>query len=502
MLAEGKAIVLFDGLDEVNMEGDQRRTLVRRLQDFADQYSASQVLITCRIAASDYLFEHFSNVEVADFEYEQIHIYARKWFGADGDREDEAAEKKHKAFIADLYTDENEGIRELCSSPLLLAMLCLAYDETGYFPGRRAELYEDATEALLRKWDATRNIRRDEIYQELSHRRRQQLLSHIAMRTFEAGEYFIERRVLEKQIGDYLRPLSQNQDLDANATLRAIAAQHGFLVERARDIYSFSNLTFQEYFAAKYVVDNEARGAAGTLVRSHLNDNRWREVILLTASLLYDADEFFKAMREAIDAGMSGDEQLVKLFYWADRHSEEANVLDERRSAVRLAYITLARDPALDLALACDPALAGALAYGFRLGSDYALLYAWQIAAILAAVRDWNLVSVHANRYPADFEQVISMVEQTGDAATARRLRGLALPASDQRQDTWSSFADGLRTVMREERDIGHDWQFSQEQWEKLNAYLAANKFLIDCLDLAYVSDRQAILNGLLAPPA
>lgn len=37
LLADGKAIVLFDGLDEVNMENDQRPTLVRLLQDFADQ---------------------------------------------------------------------------------------------------------------------------------------------------------------------------------------------------------------------------------------------------------------------------------------------------------------------------------------------------------------------------------------------------------------------------------------------------------------------------------
>ena len=64
------------------------------------------------------------------------------------------------------------------------------------------------------------------------------------------------------------------------------------------------------------------------------------------------------------------------------------------------------------------------------------------------------------------------------------------------------SFTDGLRTVMREERDIGHDWQFNDKQWDKLNAYFTANKLLIDCLDLAYVSDRQAILDGLLAPPA
>ncbi len=56
LLEEGKALVLFDGLDEVNRERDQRRSLVGLLQDFANQYNQLQSLITCRIAASEYMF--------------------------------------------------------------------------------------------------------------------------------------------------------------------------------------------------------------------------------------------------------------------------------------------------------------------------------------------------------------------------------------------------------------------------------------------------------------
>ncbi len=83
MLEEGKAILLFDGLDEVRHEGKKRDRLTTQLQDFVRKYDRCQHLITCRIAASEYIFQGFKTVEVADFTPEQIVIYAAKWFGDD-----------------------------------------------------------------------------------------------------------------------------------------------------------------------------------------------------------------------------------------------------------------------------------------------------------------------------------------------------------------------------------------------------------------------------------
>ena len=67
-------------------------------------------------------------------------------------------------------------------------MLCLYFDDTMSFPARRAELYEDALDALLRKWDSSRQIQREGIYQTLSHKRKQQMLAHVATPAFENGE--------------------------------------------------------------------------------------------------------------------------------------------------------------------------------------------------------------------------------------------------------------------------------------------------------------------------
>jgi hypothetical protein len=80
-------------------------------------------------------------------------------------------------------------------------------------------------------------------------------------------------------------------EIDGEIVLRAIVAQHGLFLERARDIYSFAHLTFQEYFTARYVVENEARGTLPRLIE-HYDDFRYREVFLLTAAQLPDASEF------------------------------------------------------------------------------------------------------------------------------------------------------------------------------------------------------------------
>ena len=56
---------------------------------------------------------------------------------------------------------------------------------------------------------------------------------------------------------------------------------------------------------------------------------------------------------------------------------------------------------------------------------------------------------------------------------------------------------------MVEQRNIGHNWQFSREQIEKLSQYYEANQLLVDCLNSdCYVtrSVREKIEDTLLLP--
>lgn len=111
--------------------------------------------------------------------------------------------------------NKNEPIKELATIPLLLTMLCLAFDETMSFPANRAELYKEALDALLKKWDSSRSIKREDIYRHLSPRRKESMFSQIAASTFEKDEYYLPQRVLENKIASYIRKLTRGSERDS-----------------------------------------------------------------------------------------------------------------------------------------------------------------------------------------------------------------------------------------------------------------------------------------------
>jgi len=189
---------------------------------------------------------------------------------------------------------------------LLLTLLCLAYEETGKFPQRKSELYKEALEALLVTWDSGKRITRDIIYRDLSLTRKRQMFALIAAETFERKWIYFPQEYLENKIIEYLSHLPTSErkwlpdELDGQAILRGIVSQHGIFVERAHLIFSFSHLTFQEFFTANYFIDNAAFGTIERLFKNYLLDDQWREVILLVASLLDNPDNFFLTFRQSI----------------------------------------------------------------------------------------------------------------------------------------------------------------------------------------------------------
>ncbi|MCP6762051.1 MAG: hypothetical protein NHB32_25630 [Fischerella sp. CENA71] len=48
--------------------------------------------------------------------------------------------------------------------------------------------------------------------------------------------------------------------------------------------------------------------------------------------------------------------------------------------------------------------------------------------------------------------------------------------------ETWTS---KLRDIIMRDRQIAHDWQFDENDLQKLQEYWNANKLLLDCLNYA-----------------
>jgi predicted NACHT family NTPase len=415
----GRTLILLDGLDEVKDEDNNR--VIKQVRDFSDKFRTNHFLMTCRIAAKDYTFDKFTEVEVADFDNKQIATFARKWFQA-------KEPAKAKEFIQQLR--ENNRIRELATNPLLLTLLCLVFEESAKFPGLRSELYEEGVDILVRRWDETRSIERDQVYKNLSLQRKKDLLSQIALTTFQQGDYFFKQKQIEQYIYDYIRNLPDAQNdpealqVDSEAVLKSIEAQHGLLVERAHKIYSYSHLTFQEYFIARKIAIScnsyIPKQQAWQILIDNITEKRWREVFFLVVEMLPSADCLLFFMKQAIDVLLVDDEKLQQFLYWINQKS----CLTQpplKRAAIRALYFALTVTP--DSSHSSDNVVSLVLAY--KVDSNF------------MSGRDFNA--------SPGLENFISLTVKY--------------------------------------REIGHNWQFNDSQKQLLQQYYEANELLIDCLN-------------------
>lgn len=551
VISQGNALILLDGLDEVQ-ELDRCQT-VQSIKVFTQQFRNCQFVVTCRIAAREYTFEQFTEVEIADFNEKQIEEFAVKWFIAKEDSE------KVNNFIQQLK--DNQPIQELATNPLLLTLLCLVFGEANNFPCNRSELYKEGLDILLKKWDAKRNIERDQVYKKLSLKRKEDLLSQLAYQTFKRGDYFIKQNIIERQIIEYISNLpSATEDetvlqLDSEAVLKSIEAQHGLLVERAKGIYSFSHLTLQEYFAAKYITSPTSQFRVDLEdLASHCLDKRYREVFLLVLGILPEADDFIKLIKQQVDQILTDDPRLQDFLSWVSIKSKMINV-DYKPEAIRAFYLALAlartidsdfviafdldverqqawdiaitrvvdleldsgRVVALDRDLALARAIDLAVARALDLSRDSTL--AFDLALVLALDRalDLDLALVLALDLALvldlsfDHKTVLEL-KNASNSEIRNKLKKLKAQIPDLQdiqtfKNWWRNegelWTENLREAMITYCNLGHDWQFTCTQEEKLRQYYDANQLLVDCLNSdCYITKktRQEIESTLLLP--
>ncbi|MBW4564110.1 MAG: NACHT domain-containing protein [Mojavia pulchra JT2-VF2] len=314
LLEQGNCLILLDGLDEI-AESESNR-IYRNINTFVEQFSKNRFIMTCRSGASDYTFEHFTEVEMADFNENQVLMFVKKWFAS-----------SQEPKLGDRFLEEverNISIKELAINPLLLTMLCLVFEDNYEFPKNRYLLIEDAVNILIRKWDASRRIERDSINSfNLPYQRKVNMLSQIAYEAFnqEPQKFFWQQRELEKTIRNYIKNIlessSDNFDNQSLEVLKTVEVNHGLIVKQTKDLYSFSHLTFQEYFVAHYIIENRNTEIFNEVIKHHLTKRQWREVFLMIAGRLANADEFLKLMFQQINK-LVKSQALQDMLTWLD----------------------------------------------------------------------------------------------------------------------------------------------------------------------------------------
>jgi predicted NACHT family NTPase len=394
LLNHGRLLILLDGLDEVP-ESDSHQVL-KQIRQFFHQYYKNQFALSCRTTSVPYRFQGFTEVEIAELTDTQIAAFAKKYFVAIAKNDPKQGLIKAYQFIEQLGHPENRQILELAVTPLLLTFTCLVFQSKANFPSKRAKLYEEGLNILLVRWKLFKGIRQDDAYEQLSLANKIKLLNKVGALTFEQNDYFFEQSKIQQYIADYLRLLPNAEtdavalQLDSEAVLKSIEWQHGLLVERSRRIYSFSHLTFQEYFTARHITAETelkvegskdllaqrgvsvSKAAPQELARrlaqvegleinqqpsalqptnlqpanlqqlaSHITEKRWHEVFLLATGMLRKADDLLRLMKQQIDILVASDENLLQFIRWISQKSQSVSA-QYKPAAVRAFYFSLA----------------------------------------------------------------------------------------------------------------------------------------------------------------
>lgn len=291
-------------------------------------------------------FPSLKNTEGVKFDYQQVVKFNHKWLQIIEPTDRDTSEIQGDEIDARIDNDP------------LLKLLCLLFEENSEIPSEPSQLYQEGLKILLKKWDNTHDVLGDQFYKKLSLQRKQDLLSKIALETFEEGEFFFKQDI-EQYIYDYFFNLPNAPTnvevlkLASEAALKSIESQHTLLVEKAKGIYSFSDLKFHEYFVARAIAQGSNREELEQGLKnlvSHLSETRWHEVFVLVVGMLRNSDYLLRLMMQQTDTILAADEQLQHFLIWLNQKSNSAKAI-YKPSTFRALYLEFILDIDSDDAL-------------------------------------------------------------------------------------------------------------------------------------------------------
>jgi formylglycine-generating enzyme required for sulfatase activity len=293
------ALVLLDGLDEVP-EADKRRDRIKgAIDEFGRAFPKCRLLVTSRTYAyrkQGWRLPRFEERELAPFSPGQVAEFVRRWYAqVDRLRRRSAEDSEGRARLLLGAIRGSPRLAELAARPLLLTLMASLHAwRGGTLPQRREELYSDAVDLLLERWEAQRTIRDKNgkivnaepslaEWLRVDRERVRELLEESAFLAHQRQPELLGTADVPANdlIGGLLR-LTRDPDLRPGQLIEYLSAQAGILLPRGEAVFTFPHRTFQEYLAACHLTRTDYPSALGDLVRA--DPERWREVALLAGA--------------------------------------------------------------------------------------------------------------------------------------------------------------------------------------------------------------------------
>jgi predicted NACHT family NTPase len=500
LVVKGKILILLDGLEEIAFENSQ--LILAHLQQFTDFYHQCSIIITCRLGFPLNILRNFTYVELADLEKNQVQELAKKWFVAENPKSEKEGLTNYAQFWEQLQRPGNNLVEELSKTPILLSLLCSVFEQKARFPTKLSKLYQEALEILIKAEDNLfLTLKQDQVI-NLSLEDKILLLSYIAKEGFVQEKLFYEQQELINIIINNLPSLrslnspdnrnininnSREKILNAEKILQIFERENGLLIERAKGIYSFSHLTFQEYLTAKNIVEttkfkNNQESELLKLLANKIYNHRWRQIIFLTLEMLTNSDKLVQEIDKEIKV-LIKDNTKINNFLASLEEKQKSLNLNYKPEAIQAFYLGLLATKDLNLALALDVNIGSNLSD--ELALDTALIRALNLS--LNLFKNASFEKILELGFALDIEQKFSL--SNSFKTELAKLKELLLnQATDtDKLITWwklnnTNWINKLRNLINKYRLIGKDWDFNESDTAKISAYYEAKLFLANTL--------------------
>lgn len=301
---DGRALVIFDGLDEV-FDPDIREQTAQEIAWFAERFPRARVIVTSRpLDDQSTVLPGFTRHKLADLDRDQIGAFVTRWYRATYPKDPARAARLTGSLLK--AVDGSAAVRELAGNPLLLTILAIM-GRRRKLPRDRVSVYRHAVGVLVEQWDRGKQLRPpqgDPALPFLNARDRLQLLRLVARRMQHApgglaGNFISEPELIDEITG-YLRSRDNSLTVDrgkyaANAMLRQFHERNFILSQFGDDVYGFVHRSFLEYLVADDICQrfNDERSITENelvddLFGARWRDPAWHEVLVLTAGLLHE----------------------------------------------------------------------------------------------------------------------------------------------------------------------------------------------------------------------
>jgi formylglycine-generating enzyme required for sulfatase activity/predicted MPP superfamily phosphohydrolase/energy-coupling factor transporter ATP-binding protein EcfA2 len=276
-IAQGRALFLIDGLDEV--PDNLRSGIVHLIDAFHLKNKETRILLTSRPhgiegTAKECFAQYIHSIEPLDDP--KINTFIFNWFHAVSGEAKGIANLRAKDMIGDIERLK-ERVSVFTQNPLLLTSVCILYLDNQRIPDQRCMLYARIVDNLLHRrffdpTDPDKPGRVAEYLMDLSYFMQEKNLKSI--------EIYDAKKILKEKCHQKKDETLPQYNRRIDMLFNEIEPQCGLLKRLSSSEIEFFHLSFQEFMAARYLIENEIG------YKQFLKYGWWEETILLYIGLI------------------------------------------------------------------------------------------------------------------------------------------------------------------------------------------------------------------------